>query len=69
MKNTKIKISGMSCANCATHIQKALEAVPSVKDVTVTLEEGATVEHENASDEQMLRAVRAAGNYHGEIAA
>jgi copper chaperone CopZ len=67
MKTTQIKINGMSCANCATHVQKALEAVPNVKDVEVTLDGGATVEHENASDEQMLRAIRAAGDYQGEI--
>jgi copper chaperone CopZ len=69
MKATRIKIDGMTCLNCVTHVQKALEAVPTVKDVTVTLDEGATVEHENASDEQLLRAVRAAGDYKGEIAA
>lgn len=69
MKTTKIRIDGMTCANCATHVQKALEAVPTVKDVRVSMDEGATVEHESASDDQLLRAVRAAGDYKGEIAA
>ena len=69
MKTTKIQIEGMDCANCATHVQKALEAVPGVKDVSVAFDEGATVEHEGASDEQLLSAVRAAGDYEGTIAA
>lgn len=67
MKITRIKIDGMTCANCATHVQKALEAIPTVKDVRVSLGDGATVQHETASDEQLLRAVRAAGDYAGEI--
>lgn len=68
MRTTKIRIDGITCLNCVTHVQKALEAVPTVKDVRVALHEGATVQHETASDEQLLRAVRAAGDYKGEIA-
>jgi len=50
-----------------THVQKALEAVPTVNDVDV--EEGqAVVKHENAPDELLLNAVRAARDYAGEIA-
>jgi copper chaperone CopZ len=58
----------MTCVNCATHVQKALEAVPTVQDVRVDLNEGATVRHESATDDQLLRAVLAAGDYRGEIA-
>jgi copper chaperone CopZ len=61
-----MEIEGMTCLNCVTHVQKALEAVPTVKDAKV-VEGEATVEHENASDEQLLRAVRAAGDYTGKI--
>ena len=66
MKTTKIKIQGMSCANCVTHVQKALEAVPSVTEVNTVIGE-VTVQHENASDEQLIRAIRAAGDYQGQI--
>lgn len=66
MKTTGIKIDGMTCMNCVTHVQKALEAVPTVKDAKVVVGE-ATVEHENASDEQLLRAIRSAGDYSGKI--
>lgn len=64
---TKLDIKGMTCANCATHIGKALEAVPQVTDVRVALGEGATVEHENADEKALLRAVRAAGDYEAKI--
>ena len=64
---TRLDIKGMTCANCATHIGKALEAVPQVTDVRVTLGEGATVEHDNADENALLRAVRAAGDYDARI--
>jgi copper chaperone CopZ len=67
MKTTRIKIDGMTCLNCVTHVQKALEAVPTVKRVDMALGEEAAIQHEAASDDQLLRAVRAAGNYRGQI--
>jgi copper chaperone CopZ len=62
----KITIEGMSCLDCAVKVQRALAAVPSVRFVGVTVGE-ATVEHENASDEQLLQAIRTAGDFAGEI--
>lgn len=35
---TTIKIEGMSCSHCTNRVQKALQAVAGVKDVTVSLE-------------------------------
>jgi copper chaperone CopZ len=67
MTTTRIQIEGMTCINCVTHVQKALEAVPGVKDVTVQLEEDAIVQHEGSSEDEMLRAVAAAGEYRGKI--
>jgi copper chaperone CopZ len=67
MTTTRIQIDGMTCLNCVTHVQKALEAVPGVKDATVQLDEDAIVQHENASEEQMLRAISAAGDYKGKV--
>lgn len=66
MKTTRIKIDGMTCLNCVTHVQKALEVVPTVKDATVNVGE-TSVQHESATNEQLLRAIRAAGDYAGEI--
>ena len=64
---TKLKISGMTCLNCVTHVQKALEAVPGVSDVTVMQGEGATVEHDGADTRELVVAVRAAGDYRAEV--
>ena len=67
MKVTKIRIEDMIALNCVTHVQRALEAVPGVTAVEVTSGEGARVTHEGASDEQLLRAVRSAGDFAGVI--
>jgi copper chaperone CopZ len=64
---TKLKIEGMNCISCVAHIEKALEAIPRVKEAAVTLGEGATVEHENADQQKMIRAVAAAGDYKAEV--
>ena len=66
VKTTKIKIEGMTCLNCAVQVQRALVAVPTVKFVGVSIG-AATVEHENASPEKLLQAVRIAGDFKGEI--
>ena len=57
----------MTCPNCVTHVQKAIEAVPGVTDVRVALNEGATVEHEDVPEDRILRAIQSAGDYRGEI--
>ena len=68
MGNTiKLKIEGMTCLNCVTHIEKALEAVPGVSNVTVTQGEGARVDHTGADAKQLMAAVRAAGDYKAEV--
>lgn len=64
---TRLRIAGMTCLNCVTHVQKALEAVPGVTGATVTQGEGATVEHTGADTRQLLAAVRAAGDYRAEV--
>ena len=63
----KLKIDGMTCLNCVTHVQKALEAVTGVTDVTVTQDEGAIVQHDGADTGQLIAAVRAAGDYKAEV--
>jgi copper chaperone CopZ len=67
MQTTRIRIDGMTCLTCVTHVQKSLEAIPLVKDVTVTLDEGAVVQHDGAKYEQLLRAIQSAGDYSGRI--
>ncbi len=69
MQTTKLKIDGMSCQNCVRHVQKALQAVPGVASATVTLTEGAVVEHEGVSIQDLQRAVAGAGEYRAETVA
>ena len=33
----KFDVSGMTCASCQAHVEKAVRKVPGVKDVTVNL--------------------------------
>lgn len=67
MAATKLKIDGMTCLNCVTHVQKSLEAVQGVTSATVTLDEGAVVEHQGVADKELLRAVEARGGYKAQI--
>lgn len=58
----KLTVSGMTCANCVRHVQKALEAVPGVVAADVDLEsDSATVKGEDLDTRQLAAAVRAAG--------
>jgi copper ion binding protein len=60
----KLKVEGMTCGHCVMHVQKALEALPGVKKVTVSLpNKEATVIHEagKVTKEQMLKAIDEAG--------
>lgn len=67
MQQTKLKIDGMTCANCAVHVEKALEALPGVVSASVSLDDGAIVEHRGIDVEGLKRAVAAAGGYKAEI--
>jgi Cu+-exporting ATPase len=63
MQTTKLKIEGMTCPNCAVHVEKALEAVPGVQSASVVLGQGATVTHSGVDLPTLQRAVAAAGDY------
>lgn len=66
-QTTNLRIEGMTCPNCAVHVEKALEAVRGVTSVTVKLDEGARVEHDGADERELNRAVAAAGDYKAEV--
>lgn len=59
----KLKISGMTCTDCAVHVRKALERVPGSRSVQVRFPEGfAIVEGSEVLDpEQAIAAVEGAG--------
>jgi copper chaperone CopZ len=66
VKTVKIQVEGMAGLTCAIQLLRALSGVPTVKGVGVSMGE-ARVEHDNGSDEQLLHAICAAGNYRGKI--
>ena len=40
MRNVELKVEGMHCEHCVANVKAALEAVPGVRNVEVSLEEG-----------------------------
>ncbi|MBQ3385991.1 MAG: cation transporter [Eggerthellaceae bacterium] len=63
MTEKTLKVTGMHCEHCVANVKAALEAVPGVRNVQVSLEEGkATLEAGVvASDEKLVAAVEGAG--------
>ncbi|MBR5741793.1 MAG: cation-translocating P-type ATPase, partial [Firmicutes bacterium] len=59
----KYDVTGMSCAACSAHVEKAVRAVPGVKEVAVSLlTNSMTVDYESpATSEAICRAVEKAG--------
>ncbi len=57
-----LSVRGMTCASCVGRVEKALRAVPGVKEATVNLaSERATVRAEGVSPASLIRAVEDAG--------
>ena len=63
MRNVELKVEGMHCPKCVAKTKAALEAVPGVRNVEVSLEEGkATLEAGMvATDEKLVAAVEGVG--------
>jgi copper chaperone len=62
MEKTHLKIEGMTCQHCVTHVTEALENVAGVKSAKVNLKKGeAVVKSENTPLEKLNAAVVAAG--------
>ena len=58
----ELKITGMMCMHCVANVEKALKAVPGVKEVIVSLDKGnAIVKGENLDEEALKQAVINAG--------
>jgi copper chaperone CopZ len=59
-----LQVTGMSCMNCVKHVTRALESVPGVTRVEVTLAPPRALvryDPETAGPDALLEAVRAAG--------
>lgn len=56
---TQLNISGMSCGHCVAAVKSALNALPGVSAVDVTLEPGrATIDHDGTTPvSEMIAAV------------
>ncbi|NJB67383.1 copper chaperone [Desulfobaculum xiamenense] len=65
-----IEVKGMSCQHCVASVTKALSAVPGVKDLKVSLDDGrATFEEASPVDMDAVRkAIAAIGFEPGETA-
>lgn len=64
MQTQYLTISGMACGGCTAKVTRALQALPGVTDVKVSLTPGeATVKYDEQllSPEQMKAAVKSAG--------
>ncbi|AJY27251.1 mercury(II) reductase (plasmid) [Burkholderia thailandensis 34] len=66
---TQLKISGMTCESCATHVKTTLEAVPGVQSANVSYARGSATLDMTAgtSAEQLIAAVSGIG-YHATLA-
>lgn len=59
---TRLRVSGMDCASCATKITNALQRMPGVTGVNVSITGGTVVvEHENPETDGMRRQIETLG--------
>lgn len=62
MQTTNLKITGMMCDACVSHVSKAIKRLPGVTAVDVNLEQAtAVVRHEAVAPAALLAAVDEAG--------
>ena len=67
-----VEIRGMHCEHCVAHVTEALEALPGVKSAKVSLKkENAVVKlaDDSTSDEELLAAVKAVGDFDARMGA
>ncbi|MCU0662710.1 MAG: permease [Myxococcota bacterium] len=56
-----LEVQGMTCKNCASHVERALRAVSGVQDVVVELAQGAVKVKGDAESSALVAAITAAG--------
>jgi len=67
-RTTTLKVSGLTCGHCVTHVTEELEAVAGVKNVSVLLNKGGqstvtVVSDTVLSDAALAEAINEAGDY------
>lgn len=68
MANIQLRITGMTCQNCVSHVSDELTDIDGVEDVMVTLDAEGTsdvrvVVKSEVTDNQLREAVDEAGDY------
>ncbi len=63
VQNLKLSVGGMSCASCVSRVEKAINQLPGVLDVSVNLatEEAAIWASDQVSASSLVEAVKSAG--------
>ncbi len=64
---TRLEVKGMTCMHCVAAVKKALEAVPGVARVEVSLEAGEALVEGTADPEALMAAVKNEG-YEARVA-
>lgn len=67
-RTTILKVSGLTCGHCVTHITEEIEALPGVKNVSVLLSKGGqstvtVVSDVLLNDDVLAEAIDEAGDY------
>lgn len=67
-RTTILKVSGLTCGHCVTHITEEIEALPGVKNVSVLLSKGGqstvtVVSDVFLNDAALAEAIDEAGDY------
>lgn len=67
-RTTILKVSGLTCGHCVTHITEEIEALPGVKNVSVLLSKGGqstvtVVSDVLLNDDALAEAIDEAGDY------
>ncbi|WP_128773263.1 heavy-metal-associated domain-containing protein [Actinomyces oricola] len=67
-RTTILKVSGLTCGHCVTHITEEIEALPGVKNVSVLLSKGGqstvtVVSDVLLNDAALAEAIDEAGDY------
>ena len=58
---TRLKVGGMNCQHCVGAVRKALESLPGVESVDVSLEDASALVTGSADSAAMVTAVEDAG--------
>ena len=61
MKQTILKVNGMSCNHCKNAVEKAVKSISDVESVQVNLELGQVVVEGSADYDRLVKAIEEAG--------